>query len=561
MLRYLSIQNLAIIEQLEIDFTNGFTALTGETGAGKSILIDALNLALGSRSDLSLIRQGEEKCEISAIFDISQNRVVSEWLKQQELDCSECIIRRQLQLNGSTKAMINGQPVGQKSLRELGDLLVNIHSQHAHYALTQQNTQRQILDDYGNHYLLIKKLNSIYAVYQKLCQEYQEIQQLNSTQDKVDLLTFQLTEIQQFKPGADEYEQLNQQHLLLSNTEAVKSDCQAALSALSSVEGVDSNTQQLIDVALNALRRYRENYPQLKRATELLEDAQTYVNEAIDEIQHLHSIDDDELSAGQTLNDLDRRLSQWHELARKHNIPAQELYNLSLQLEENLKKLQGLSEHLQQLEGKINEQKSQWKKIADELTKKRKENAIHLQLSITAYLQQLQMYKARFEIEITPLFDASAMKPTLNGQDLVTFMFSANVDIVPRELSKIASGGELSRVALSIAVANAKNATIPTLIFDEVDVGIGGATAEIVGNLLHQLGKKQQILSITHQAQVAAQANEHLLIQKSTQEDKTKTQVTPLEKPQRVEEIARMIGGVTITDTTRKHAQELLELN
>lgn len=567
-LSYLSIRNLAIIDYLGIDYHAGFSALTGETGAGKSILIDALNLTLGRRSDLSLIRQGTEKCEVSAVFDIRQNPLAIQWLSQHELESSECIIRRQLYANGNTKAMINGQPIGQKSLSELGNFLVNIHSQHAHYALTQQNTQRQLLDSYGEHDRLLTQLDRHYRQYQQYQREYQQLMQTTSGEDKKVLLNFQLAELQAFNPLVNEYEELNQKHQYLASAEALKNDCHCALNTLSDMPGeAQANVQHLLDAALNTIRKYSDNHPTCQRATALLSDAEIYINEAVDELSHVLQAGEDAIEVEQQLGAIDRRLSKWHELARKYHVEPAQLYELSQRLQIELEQLQSISIQLEQLLEKRQHSVKEWQSIADQLSQSRHKKAHDLQHAITTYLHRLHMHTARFEIDITPSINhqdthhtnpETAIKPTPYGQDNICFMFSANADMKTRELSKIASGGELSRVALAIAVANANNATIPTLVFDEVDVGIGGATTEIVGQLLRQLGQTQQVISITHQAQVAAKANTHLRIEKVSDNNQTSTTVSLLDRQQRISEIARMIGGVTITNATLQHAEEML---
>lgn len=565
MLSYLSIRHLAIIKQLDIDFHTGFSALTGETGAGKSMLIDALNLTLGSRSDLSLIRQGEEKCDVSAIFDISNNIAAKTWLESQDIEPSECIIRRQLSINGNSKATVNGHPLGQKALQQFGNLLVNIHSQHAHYALLGQSTQRQLLDNYSHHQPLLEKLQDTYLAYQQCKNKYNQLKQLDSKEDKIALMRFQLEELNTFNPGENEYEELTQKHIQLSHNEAIKQDCAIALNALSGQQDGQANAQFLLELAFNSLRQYRENFPNVQRAIELLADAQTYLNEATDEIAHMQKSDEDENTIMGQLETIDQRLSRWHELARKHHIEPQDLYDFLLKLQQELAHLEKASLHLVELAKKMHFYQEKWQLVADELTQSRTQKALELQTAITHYLHQLHMYKARFEISVktakmsNKIMDNGFSEPTDHGQDTIVFMFSANADIETKELSKIASGGELSRVALAIAVANAQNATIPTLIFDEVDVGIGGATTEIVGQLLQQLGQSQQVFSITHQAQVASKANHHLHITKTLHNNQTTTSVLTLNPSQRIDEIARMIGGINLTDTTRQHAKEMLK--
>ncbi|MBN2606597.1 MAG: DNA repair protein RecN [Thiotrichales bacterium] len=550
MLQTLTIQNLALIEKLSLDFHSGFTTLTGETGAGKSILLDALGLALGERADSGLVRHGTPRADITADFEIQDLPLVQAWLADNEFDDEgNCLLRRTLTSEGRSKAYINGLPASISQLKGLSDLLIDIHGQHEHQSLLHSNKQLELLDAYANHASLLEDTQQAYQQWQSLKKRYKALhEQQSDRQSQLDLLNFQLKEFDKVMPIADEYDALAEEQNGLAHASEIK---QAVYNAYELIEGEEGVTEKLSS-AIHALESVAEYSPTLEKIAEQLNSLLIDAQEAANDIQAQdHHIDLDPAR----LQAVDERLSELFGLAKRYTLEPQELVDKHQQIRDALAELEDSDASLESLKAEIEQAEAAYQKAADALTKSRGTSGKQLGDTVTDAMKTLGMENGQFKIEITP-----SDKPSATGSDTVSFLVTANKGQPLQPLAKVASGGELSRISLAIQVASAEVASLPTLIFDEVDVGIGGGIAEVVGQKMQQLGKHRQILSITHLAQVAAYGNQHLNIAKSTDGEQTTTQVIELNEAERIEELARMLGGMTITENTRNHAKEMLAI-
>jgi len=549
MLQELSIQNLALIQSLQLPFNKGFTTLTGETGAGKSILLDALGLALGERADSSLVRHGTDKADVTADFDITKLPTVQAWLIDNELeDADSCLLRRTLTAEGRSKAYINGRPASVSQLKQLSSLLIDIHGQHEHQSLMHPPKQLELLDAYAQHPTLLETTAQNYQAWQKLNHTLQSrLADQSDRQSRIELLAFQQQEFDRIQPQAGEFEMLAEEQNTLSHASEIK---QAVYNAYEQLEG-DKGIVEQLNQTLSELSKASEYSPQLAEALQQLESIQIDVQAVADDIQHQNnqvSLDPDRLQQ------VDERLTELFGLAKKHLLDPNALTQKHQEINAELASLNNEDASLEHLQLKIDQAWQVFMNSAQALTKSRQTAAQHLSKTVTQAMQTLGMPHGQFDISLN-----EATKPSRLGQDQVQFNVTANKGQPLQPLSKVASGGELSRISLAIQVASAEVASLPSMIFDEVDVGIGGGMAEVVGQKMQQLGQHRQIFSITHLAQVAAYGDQQLSIQKQTQKDQTLTQVTELSPKERVEELARMLGGVTITDSTLQHAQEMLD--
>ena len=551
MLRNIQIRNFAIVEQLELQMRPGMTALTGETGAGKSILVDALNLALGGRADAGVIRHQADRAEIAVDFDISNHPAIAQWLEENALDENgECLIRRIANKEGPSKGFINGRPVPMQSLRDLGEQLVDIHGQHAHQSLLKRDLQRQSLDDFAGHQQLLTEIKSCFSQLKKLKDQQTELSKSKSERDaRIELLSYQIEEVQALALVENEYDDLTEEYHRLANLNQLVEGGERALYELAENED-HALVSQLTRIAgqLDSLLQYDQ---QLQNTVQILNEAAIQAREAANELRHyLGSLETDP-GRLEFLND---RLGVLHDLSRKHHVaPNQLLLHLS-NMQSELEQLQNTDEHSGQLDGEIERLEDRYTELAKKLTLSRTKSGKLLADAVSQNMQRLGMKAGKFAIDISPL-DA----PSSTGMDRIDFQVSANPGEPLKPLAKVASGGELSRISLAIQVITAGTGRIPTLVFDEVDVGIGGGTAEVVGILLRNLSQSRQVLCVTHQPQVATQAHNHLRVVKYTEHNETQTDVIHLTLEQRVEEIARMLGGVKITEQTLSHAQEMLE--
>ncbi|MBE0493711.1 MAG: DNA repair protein RecN [Thiomicrospira sp.] len=549
MLQEIHIQNLALIERLQLNLAQGFTSLTGETGAGKSILLDGLGLVLGERADSSLVRHGEERAEVSAQFDIALLPQVQAWLQEQALDDDDlCLLRRIVNADGRSKAYINGRPVPASSLKALGNLLVDIHGQHEHQSLLTNSNQQNLVDAYGHHQTQLEQVKQAFKHWQKLKHRYDDLQANQAEhQSKLELIEFQLNEFNKLSPQTGEFEALSDEQSTLAHASEIKRNGLLSYEALDGEVGAT----HLVSEAIQQLEQLGEYTPTLNAQLSQLHTTLIDLQEAANDIHHFaESVELDP----ERLNALDERLSALYALAKKYHLSPEDLTSKHQQLQQAFENLNLDGGSLDELKIQIDQAWLDYEKTAQILSKQRKTSAKKLSQTVSSSMQTLGMAKGEFKIDLTPLD-----KPSAQGSDRIEFLVSANPGQPAKPLAKVASGGELSRISLAIQVASAEVAQIPTLIFDEVDVGIGGGIAEVVGQKMQQLGQHRQVLSITHLGQVAAYGNQHLNVSKQTSKGKTLTQVTPLNPQARIEEIARMVGGLEITEQTLKHAQEMLE--
>ena len=553
MLKQLMIRNLAVIEELELSFSNGMTVFTGETGAGKSILVDALGLVLGDRADSGIIRDGSDRTEISASFDTPDIPELRDVLEEQaiSLEDNELMLRRVVNNDGRSRAFVNGTPVPAGLLRQLGEHLVDIHGQHAHQSLMKRDAQRILLDDFGGHAAELDRVN-------RACGEWHELQdninQLSgNTEDhraRQNLLAYQVEELENLAPEENEYEALNDEFRRLDNASRIIELVQKSLQVIREDEYSAGN---MLAATVNDLQEALQFDEGLANAVELVDSAAIQLGEAGDEIRHyLDQVDTDP----ERLQNVEQRLGSFHEVARKHDIPSSQVYELLQELQQQLSQLNQSEGLLEELLQKREACLEEYRLASHELHERRVNAAARISESVTSSLAELGMSGSRFVVKVEKL--STDEKPLQNGSDDIDFLVSANPGQAPQALRKVASGGELSRISLAIQVISNNSRLIPTLVFDEVDAGIGGATAEIVGKLLQSLAPRHQVFCVTHLAQVASLANNHLQVQKSSSSDSTVTEVTELDESERIEEIARMLGGIQITEQSREHAREML---
>ena len=554
MLQTICLRDFVIVDQLELDFASGFTVLTGETGAGKSILLDALSLVLGERADSSQIREGSNRAEISAQFRIDPELLpsFSIWLDEQGFPSEDggqsLLLKRTIESNGRSRAFINGSIATLAQLREAGDQLVDIHGQHAHQLLLKSGAQRDLLD---RHAGLLPLATEVAQSFKTLNDSRRRLAQAeNAGQDierERERLEWQLEELTALSPLEGEWAHVQSEHAKLANGAKLISGCQEALEVLSNA---DHSLESSLSKVCGSIGTLADHDSALSTISESLESAQIQLDEAIHGLnRYLQKIDLDPARLAQ----IEERMQALHGAARKYRTEADELPKLLADTTERLEALTA-SQNIEALREKVKQEEATYLKIARQLSQKRSKAASDLSQQVTEAMQHLSMAGGRLEIALTPLQEGSS-----HGLEQVEFLVAGHAGSTPRSLAKVASGGELARISLAISVITSKASFTPTLIFDEVDAGIGGAVAETVGKLLHQLGQSHQILCVTHLPQVAAQGNHHFKVSKAQAAEKTISQVQTLGRIERVEEIARMLGGATITDTTRRHARELLE--
>ena len=554
MLQTISLRDFVIVDQLELDFASGFTVLTGETGAGKSILLDALGLVLGERADSSQIREGSNRAEISATFRIEAELVQSfgQWLDEQGLPDEDegqtLLLKRIVESNGRSRAFINGSVATLTQLREAGDQLVDIHGQHAHQLLLKSGAQRELLD---RHAGLLPLASDVAQAFKTLSDSRRRLAQAeNAGQDierERERLEWQLEELTELSPQEGEWAQIQLEHARLANGAKLIGGCQEAIEILSDA---DNSLESSLSKVCGSIGALAEHDAALKDVSESLESAHIQLDEAIHGLnRYLQKIDLDPAR----LEQVEERMQALHGAAKKYRADVDALPQLLLETADRLEALTA-SQNIEALREKVKQEEASYLKLAKQLSEHRSKAANDLGNQITNAMQDLSMAGGRLEITLNPLQEGGS-----HGLEQVEFLVAGHAGSTPRSLAKVASGGELARISLAISVITSKASFTPTLIFDEVDAGIGGAVAETVGKLLHQLGQSHQILCVTHLPQVAAQGNHHLKVSKSQAGDKTVSQVQTLGRSERVEEVARMLGGATITDTTRRHARELLE--
>ncbi|HDR1021013.1 TPA: DNA repair protein RecN [Pasteurella multocida] len=556
MLIQLTINNFAIVRHLNIELNQGMSVITGETGAGKSIAIDALGVCLGQRTELSMLREGQERADICATFRIASNSPAFHWLVSQELQDAEnpeeCILRRIINNDGRSKAFINSIPVSAAQLKELGQYLVHINGQHASQLLLKNDYQLQLLDNFCAHPTLLAQMQSDYQHWKKLQHQVQTFQQkVAENEAKKQLLQYQVEELDEFNLRPNEYIELEDDQKRLSNSERLTTLSQSTLQLLSENEAVSIDS--LLYRASQQLEELTELDARYTNVSNLLQEALIQVQEATSEVQHLASdIEQDPA----LLNEIEQRMSQALQLARKHNVKPENLVELHRTLKQQLNELMDFSESEQTL---IAQEKQAYEKMlnaAMALQQSRQQGANKLAQQVTKSIKQLAMENGEFFIELNTDYS----KINSQGADNVMFTLRSNLGQTAQPLSKIASGGELSRISLAIQVLTSDKSAIPTLIFDEVDVGISGATASVVGKLLRKLGQRCQVICVTHLPQVACYGHQHFTVEKFTVDEKTETKMTALSQQQRVKALARLLGGSKVTDSALANAQEMLEL-
>lgn len=550
MLTTLCIEHFAIVKHLEIDFTQGMTAFTGETGAGKSIMIDALMLALGGRADASVIRPGEELCDITARFSFDVDSEPALWLAEHDLayEENELYLRRVIHAEGRSKSYINGQPFPLQKVKELSKRLVHIHGQHQHQTLLNHQTHRQQLDNYAKHHQLLDEVARLHKEYLSTKQEMDELQNQEQNSDKIKLLEFQIEELNALHLQDNELEELHKEHQMLHHAKEYIEHSQQVNFLLNGDDG--PNVCSALNQAMNLMSLLPSEHPMINNTLELINGALIQCEEAANEIQQFAehvSLDPERLAV------VEERMSTIHHLARKYHVDGHQLVQHTQRLQEELQQLYDNKNKLIKLEQQLNQISANYQEASVKLRESRQIHAQKLAQELTAMIQQLGMPKGFMQIELTPLDRVQA-----HGQDKVEYKVCTNPGMTPDNLSKIASGGELSRISLAIQMITAERGATPTLLFDEVDVGIGGATAALVGKMLRKLGERLQVFCVTHQPQVAASAHNHFMVKKHSDHQQTFTHILKLKSEDKIDEIARMIGGLTITEQTRSHAKELL---
>ncbi|MEZ5508347.1 MAG: DNA repair protein RecN [Gammaproteobacteria bacterium] len=551
MLTHIKISNFAIVEELDLDIPGKLTVITGETGAGKSIMIDALGLALGDRADSGSVRHGAERAEILATFDIRQIPAAKAWLQERDLLADdECILRRVITADGRSRAYVNGTPSPVQGLKELGEMLVSIHGQHEHQSLLKKETHRELLDEFAGLQATARTVADAWRNWQQKQAEYLHFRDhAKELQDRADLLRFQLAELEELKPQEGELAELEQEHKRLSNVDSLISQGQQALAGLAEGDGALADQAQSV---LHLLRDMLHEDNSLKELVELVESARIQLEEAGSSLRHY--VDHLDINP-ERYQEVDRRLSAYIHLARKHREDPHQLFVLWQNLSDELASIDGGDDKLAQLEKAANAAKDVYLAEAARLTKARGKDAKKLSKLITEKVQPLGMPGAEFMVELQALDDGQTSP---HGLEQVEFIVRTNPGQPAKPLNKVASGGELSRISLAIQVACAAKTNVATLVFDEVDVGIGGAVAQIVGKLLRELGQANQVLCVTHLPQVAAQGHTHLHVNKQTRRNQTHTDISKLSQDETVSEIARMLGGLKITEQTLAHAREMI---
>ena len=551
MLLNLNIFDLAVVKSLNLDLEKGMSVLTGETGAGKSILLTALGLALGDRADSGYVRPNTNRAEINLDFDLSDAPLAKQWLLDNDLnDEQHCFIRRIVNQDGGSKAYINNRTVTLASLKQLSALLVEIHGQHAHLTLLNSEKQRQMLDTFANNKNLLDKVNSIYQSWKQTNSELNNLITASADQvEREELLRYQLQELQQLDLEYYDYPALSEEHNRLANLGQILDEGQRHLDIL--YENEQQSVNQMLSHSLTALTDLIQFSPELAEITELLTEAQIQIEEGSHQLRRfLESQEADP----QRLSWLDNQIGIIQDISRKHQTQPDLLPQLALDLEQELNNITHSSERIEELTQNTQQLLTDYQKLSLKLSENRNQNAKKLEKSISKMIKELGMPQGDFLVSVTP---NNADTPKAYGNDKIEFLVSANPGLPAKPLAKVASGGELSRISLAIQVTTSTDKTTPTMIFDEVDSGIGGGIAEIVGQKLRHLSNNRQVLCVTHLPQVASQAHQHLYVKKD-QTETTSSTVSTLNTKHRIEEVARMLGGVNITENTLAHAEEML---
>ncbi len=546
MLRGLHIRDFVIVTEADINFEAGFTVFSGETGAGKSILIDALALTLGERADSSVLREGASRAEISAVFETPATLI--EWLTEHDLHAEhELVLRRVIDAQGRSRAYVNGSVVTIAQLREIGEQLIDIHGQHAHQSLLRADNQRDLLDAHGNLQPLRQTTALAFkawrAVEKQLAVSEQDASTLAQARER---LEWQTSELARLSLGVTEWADVSAEHTRLANGQSL---LDGAAQTLATLDDDDASIQHQLGAAVQRIGQLLRHDANLKTVYDALDSARITVSEAVSDLNDYVSraeLDPARLAV------LDNRMRAIFELARKFKTEPDDLYHLEQTLKTELETLQSSSD-IEALRAQAAARRSEYEAAARLLSVARGKAAVDLGKQVSKAMQTLAMEGGQFSVAMHACPAAS------HGQDQIEFLVAGHAGSTPRPLAKVASGGELARISLALSVIASRAARVPTLIFDEVDSGIGGAVAEVVGNLLRELGVRHQVLCVTHLPQVAARAQQHFQVSKQNVKGKTQSSIALLPPPERIEEVARMLGGIKITSTTREHAKELLQ--
>ena len=555
MLTQLSVNNFAIVRHLVLDLEQGMSVITGETGAGKSIAIDALGLCLGYRSESSMIRHGADKADISATFFMQPNSPAYQWLAERELldeeNPQECILRRMINLEGRSKAFVNNHPIPASQLRELGQYLIHLNGQHAPQLLLKNEYQLELIDNYANLHADLAEMQQSYQYWRKQYQLRKNYhQQCAENEARKQLLQYQVEELDEFAIKENEFEEMEETHARLSNAESLTELSQSVLEVLSDD---NVNADSLIYQAIRDLEDLAEVDTRYQSALDMLNEALIQVQEASSEVRNLadHIEQDPEM-----LNELDERIAKTISLSRKHHVLPNQLWQHHAKLQQELQELLDHSQNEQALSEQERAAHQQCVQLAEQISVKRKQAGAKLAEQVTQQIKQLSMENGEFFVDVR--FDPKKLSP--QGADFVEFNLRSNLGQLMQPLAKIASGGELSRISLAVQVLTANKLSTPTIIFDEVDVGISGSAATTVGKLLRQLGKKCQVLCVTHLPQVASYGHHHFNVQKYVENNQTETQMTHLKEEERISALARLLGGSKITEAVLANAKEMLVL-
>lgn len=548
----LQVRDFAIVDQIDIEFESGMTVLTGETGAGKSILVDSLGLVLGERGSAQLVRNGARRAEFAAEFDVSALPAVAAWLEEQALDLDdECLLRRVINADGRSRAFINGNSVPISQLKAIGELLLDIHGQHFHQSLGKPAIQRDLLDHFGGLLDQRADLATRYIEWRSLAERLEELTSAEADRaSRLDLLSFQLQELESLGLAAGEVDELNAERQKLQNSGKLAEGVATALDEI--FDSDTGNANSLVADALRAIEALAEIDEALGPAVEMLNGAGIQLTEAADSLRRYS----DTLDMDPARRDwVEERLDAIQTISRKHRVSSEELPDLAERLRTEHDDLSHAEERGKELEEQANAARDAFLKLARKLSRARAKAAAAFQDAVTQAMHGLGMPGGEFRVSLEALSEDAA-RPW--GLDRVEFLISANPGQPAQSLAKIASGGELSRMSLAIQVIASDGSAIPTMVFDEVDSGVGGGVAEMVGRRLQELGANRQVLCVTHLPQVASLADQHFRISKVSDGKSTRTRVHPLGKDERTEELARMLGGVEITRKTLEHAAEML---
>ena len=552
MLNHVQIRNFAIIDEIELELGHGLTVLSGETGAGKSILVDALGLVLGARADAGGVRHGAKRAEITASFDLSNDAASRHWLEQQSLDeDDECLIRRIINSDGRSRAYINGHSVSLQSLKALGEHLVDIHGQHSHQSIMRPVMQKSLLDSFAGHRRLLGVTRDAFEKWSGNQRQLAELQaRAENREARIELLSYQVRELQSAAPQPEESQGLEHEQVRLANSAQLAVDTNAALDDIYERDQVSAHA--VVSRAIGSLRRLSEIDASLTETCALLEQAEIQLGEAADNLRRYA----DHLEPDPTrLAAVDERLATLRELARKHRVEPDELPALSAKLQAELRTLGDADTELERLVAELESDQRHYLETAERLSAARAKGARELGERVSTAMQQLGMPGGQFAVALER---RDLSRARADGLDDIEFRVAANPGQPARALARVASGGELSRISLAIQVVALDDSRLPCMVFDEVDSGVGGGIAEIVGRRLRELGEQHQVLCVTHLPQVASQGHLHMRVSKLADERTVRTVIRELTTAERIEELARMLGGVEITDRTRAHAEEML---